>query len=74
MVTGPRLKIEWEDGQLDGEKMAHASVFDVSGAFSHSSKVTRAIRNVHDQAETFSRQPVEVHQTFLRFCPTWTKQ
>ena len=32
--------------------MAHASICDVSGATSQSCKITRAIRNVHNQSES----------------------
>ena len=37
--------------------MARASVCDVNGATSQSCKVTRAIQNVHDQAEPSRRWP-----------------
>ena len=48
-TEGPRLKFEVEDGRTDSEKMAHASLCDVTGATSQSCKVTQAIRNAHDQ-------------------------
>ena len=42
---GPRLKFEREDSQTDSEKMALASVCDVSGATLQSCTVTRAFWN-----------------------------
>ena len=48
--TGRRLNRQW--------KLAHAIICDVSGATSPSCKVTRAIRNVHDQPESLRRRSV----------------
>ena len=43
------------------KNMVRESVCDVSGATSPSCKVTRAIRNVHDQPESFQRRPAVVN-------------
>ena len=48
---GPRSKFDWEDGQTDGEKNGTCERLCVSGATLPSCKVTRKIRNVHDQRE-----------------------
>ena len=61
----PRLKFKQEDGQTDGEKLARASVCDVSGAISQSCRVTWAIRNVHVRPESVRRWPAVVN----RLCP-----
>ena len=42
-------------------KMARASVCDVSGATSLSRKVTQAIRKVHDQPESVRTRPAVVN-------------
>ena len=48
--------------KLTAQNMARASIFDVSGATSPSCKVTRVIRNVHDQPESVRRRPAVVNQ------------
>ena len=67
---------EQEDGQADSEKIARASVCDVSGATRPSSTVTRAIRNVHGQPGSLRRRPAVVNllrpdeiKTFPSFIP-----
>ena len=60
---GLRSKLEWEDGQsYRRQKKRHVQAFEASdGATSPSCKVTRAIRNVHDQPESVRSRPAVVN-------------
>ena len=45
------VNVRQEDGQIDREKVAQASVCDVRGTISPSCKATQAIRDFHDESE-----------------------